>query len=64
MKIILFSVLLLTLCFSTKATTLVQSIDWPENILYYLIFDFICLLLMLTMISLFKVLISGGKRSH
>jgi hypothetical protein len=41
-----------------------QGLVWPDDILYYLAFDFICLILMLAMIVLFKIIISEPKKSH
>ena len=65
MKLIIsLSILLLSLCFSGTSQAAADQDIWPEDILYYLLFDLICLLLMLAMITVFKVVISSPKNSN
>jgi hypothetical protein len=63
-KALLLSILLISLCFSAETMAALQGLVWPDDILYYLAFDFICLILMLAMIVLFKMIISESKKSH
>ena len=61
---LLLCILLIGLCFSAESMAAIQSLVWPEDILYYLVFDLICLIAMITLIVLFKAIISEPKRSH
>ena len=61
---LLVCILFIGLFFSAESMAAIQSLVWPEDILYYLVFDLICLIAMITLIVLFKAIISEPKRSH